>query len=287
MKTTTNTGGNENGQGLSQRAFGGGDTPTAFPGTNRAQYFSSMPRQTSNDTDSQQLQHQQQQLSEAARNQLLSLALSGDFANALQFANFAGLQLGNNGFTGNNGSGGMGSNGGGNQQLFQDMRSNDPLQAIGLGRLQSQQELQTGSAGRPQHQTSNNSSLPLTEVGALDSTKPEVKKAAHPVVVPCRARGMAMEHNFQVRSLIHSTCLLTCIYPCFIRSLNTFLCCLYPVRLLALFSERISNMEMASFAASLPAVIEESSSYIVPSAVTLLQSETFATGIATMKVRKM
>ena len=207
MKTETNTGGNENGQGPSQRAFGGGNTPTAAPGPNRPQYFSGMQRQTNNGTDSQQLQQQQQQLSDAARNQLLSLALSGDFAKALQFANFAGLQQGNNGLTGNNGSGGMGSNGGENQQLFQDMqRINNPLQAMGVGRSQSQQELQTDSAGRPQHQTSNNSSLPFAEVGALDSTEPEVKKNALSVVFPCRARGMAMEHNFQVRRFIRLAC---------------------------------------------------------------------------------
>jgi hypothetical protein len=193
-------------QGPSQRSFGGGNTSTAAPGTNRTQDFSKMQRQTKNGADSQQLQQQQQQQqrSDAARNQLLSLALSGDVAKALQFANFAGLQhQGSNrglDLTGNNGSGGMGPNGGGNQQLFQDrQRSSNPSQSLGLGQSQSHQELYTDSAGWPQHQTSNNSSLQFAEVGALDSTEPEVKKPVHPVVVPCRARGMEKEHNFQVR----------------------------------------------------------------------------------------
>jgi hypothetical protein len=210
MKMKTDAGGHEHGQGPSQRAFGGGNTSTADPGTNRTQYFSSMQRQTNNGANSQQPQQQQQsqQLSDAARNQLVSLALTGDLAKALQLANFAGLQeQGRNGglnLAGNNRSGGMGSNGGGNQQFFQGMqRSNNPLQSLCLGKSQSQPEQQTESAGQqPEHQTSKSSSLPFAKVGALDSTGPEVKKSAHSVVVPCRARGMTMEHNFQVRRLV-------------------------------------------------------------------------------------
>jgi hypothetical protein len=137
------------------------------------------------------------------RNDLASFALSGDLAKAIQLANL-GLQ-----------QGGAGENGlGSAASLYRQLQ----LQQLGLQICQPTMQQQGNSAklsiANPYEQTAleNTSDQHSMAGGSARSasryavsgansvqTMEKEDNAKRTLVVPCRARGMTMEHNFQVR----------------------------------------------------------------------------------------
>jgi hypothetical protein len=129
-----------------------------------------------------------------SRNDIIQMALNGDLAKAIQFASAAGNGL--------------------------DLSSSticQQLQQIGLQGLQAMQ--QTGNASNEvstcsqQQDTNivapfmqenrasleNPTSVPLSlDSSETQSAASDDKQAQRTIMVPCQARGVSMEHNFQV-----------------------------------------------------------------------------------------
>ncbi len=136
------------------------------------------------------------------RNDLASFALSGDLAKAIQLANL-GLQ-----------QGGAGENGlGSAASLYRQLQ----LQQLGLQICQPTMQQQGNSAklsiANPYEQTAlentsdqhsmaggSASQFAVSGANSVQTLEKEdnVKRA---LVVPCPARGITLEHNFQARSL--------------------------------------------------------------------------------------
>lgn len=159
----------------------------------------------------QQQQQQQQALVGAlglgdSMNDLASFALSGDLAKAIQLANVGLLQ------------GGAPDNGLGSAASMYQQLQLQQLQQLELQRSQPTMHQQGSSAkasiANPYEQTAleNTSdqhsmaggsarSASRYAVRSANSVQPTEKEdnAKRTLVVPCRARGMTMEHNFQVR----------------------------------------------------------------------------------------
>ena len=153
----------------------------------------------------QQQQHQQQQqnagsmLNEATTDQLVSLALSGDLEKAIQLASLALQQTSNQ--TGEKRgstciSAGNGPvSGGQNLQLLQMLQSLSVQQANRHRKektdAESDEICPTHSAGLNMAARDGSDDYKT----CLEAVK---QKGQRTIVVPCRARGMPMEHNFQV-----------------------------------------------------------------------------------------
>ena len=137
----------------------------------------------------QQLQQQQNigsMLSEATRDQLVSLALSGDLGKAIQLASIA-LQQGNNHAGGNSCSTVTStsrgpSSGGQNIHLLPMLES--------LSQQKNAARLNMLSMAARDESPGNE-----TRLEAVDE---EDKKGQQSIAVPCRARGIPMDHDFKV-----------------------------------------------------------------------------------------
>jgi hypothetical protein len=143
----------------------------------------------------------------------LSLVLFGNLANVAQLADLQSLLGGNNNNSNNTGQ--FSSNNFG-QSIEQQ------LLALGLPTTQQQVYPLLSSFGRNMGQKSVSSSLSQVQSGgdfcednmqgklsvssrnrigsSVSGQSESAKKQEHIVSVPCRARGMPMEHNFQVRA---------------------------------------------------------------------------------------
>lgn len=179
----------------------------------------------------------------AARDKLISMALSGDLARALQYAsgtnnNNNGNDDNNNNFNGNGDRNGGGGEGAAAADISQQLEQLG-IQLLQSGQVRNNNGGSTGSEGNHKNPTSNtamaqgqeeepssNDTQPenrtkstalhvaaaaaaagtsattptttTTNVSEKQGTKPFCK-----VVVPCRARGMSMKHNFQVCQIVY------------------------------------------------------------------------------------
>ena len=181
-----------NGSNNNQHGGGLQQPPIAIPsGASLADYS------RNGDPSSVLSQRQQQQNSSSinnlANNELLSLALSGDLSKALQAAN---LSL--------------------PQQHQQQVGANNALPGSIMQQLQTLLNMASGSGSQqaptPQDNVQTNSRNPDPSVASLNSpsmhnsvtsgssgSEPKPRNLT-PDIVPCRARGMPSDHNFQVRS---------------------------------------------------------------------------------------
>ena len=141
-------------------------------------------------------QRQQQQNSSSinnlSNNELLSLALSGDLSKALQAANLSLPQQHQQQVGANNALSG---------DIMQQLQSLLNM-ASGSGSQPAptpQANVQTNSRNSEPNLSSNSPSMHNSVTSGSSGNEPKPRNLT-PDIVPCRARGMPSDHNFQVRS---------------------------------------------------------------------------------------
>jgi hypothetical protein len=111
-----------------------------------------------------------------------------------------------------------------------------------------------------------------TAAPMAESNKEEVEKAPGSVIVPCRARGMPMDHNFKVRPVDYLSYALLASYHYLTLTNYIFVFLRRPT----LLSQKTSSTARSSSVRTLHAETLESSSAIVPTARSPLRSATSA-----------